>query len=222
MKTIAPIDLEKAKQQIGSMVNWQDETARNFKNPILEQIYGKFNQRLSDLSPELAKANEEYANLRNFQKNEGLNRVLRPGNNIDSASSALKNYNSTVTKGNTGRNIKDLENILVANGSEPFLNTVDDVNAAMDILNIKTTGDSAKANLATTLSIPFLKGIRKYNQIINDVPLNHPFLNKTYENLISPINKVVKNTKGAIVRPLLYRGVPLNGYVQYDEMESDE
>lgn len=221
-QTIAPIDLEKAKQQIGSMVNWQDETARNFKNPILEQIYGKFNQRLSDLSPELAKANEEFANLRNFQKNEGLNRVLRPGNNIDSASSALKNYNSTVTKGNTGRNIKDLENILVANGSEPFLNTVDDVNAAMDILNIKTTGDSAKANLATTLSIPFLKGIRKYNQIINDVPLNHPFLNKTYENLISPINKVVKNTKGAIVRPLLYRGVPLNGYVQYDEMESDE
>lgn len=175
MKTIAPIDLEKAKQQIGSMVNWQDEATRNFKNPILEQIYGKFNQRLSDLSPELAKANEEYANLRNFQKNEGLNRVLRPGNNIDSASSALKNYNSTVTKGNTGRNIKDLENILVANGSKPFLNTVDDVNAAMDLSKSIATGrnfggitDIAKALLVE----PSLKGIRAINRTSIPTKLN--------------------------------------------------
>lgn len=174
-QTIAPIDLEKAKQQIGSMVNWQDETARNFKNPILEQIYGKFNQRLSDLSPELAKANEEFANLRNFQKNEGLNRVLRPGNNIDSASSALKNYNSTVTKGNTGRNIKDLENILVANGSKPFLNTVDDVNAAMDLSKSIATGrnfggitDIAKALLVE----PSLKGIRAINRTSIPTKLN--------------------------------------------------
>lgn len=166
-QTISPIDLQKAKQQIGHMVNWSDETARNYQNPILEQIYNKYNRRLSDLSPELEKANRQFANLRGFQKNEGLNRILKTGNNIDSASSALKNYNSTVTKGNTGRNIKDLENILVANGSEPFLNTVDDINAAMDLNKSITTGRNfgGVTDLAKSLLIePTLRGVRAINK----------------------------------------------------------
>lgn len=166
-QTISPIDLQKAKQQIGHMVNWSDETARNYQNPILEQIYNKYNRRLSDLSPELEKANRQFANLHSFQKNEGLNRILKAGNNIDSASSALKNYNSTVTKGNTGRNIKDLENILVANGSEPFLNTVDDINAAMDLNKSITTGRNfgGVTDLAKSLLIePTLRGVRAINK----------------------------------------------------------
>lgn len=166
-QTISPIDLQKAKQQIGHMVNWSDETARNYQNPILEQIYNKYNRRLSDLSPELEKANRQFANLRSFQKNEGLNRILKAGNNIDNASSALKNYNSTVTKGNTGRNIKDLENILVANGSEPFLNTVDDINAAMDLNKSITTGRNfgGVTDLAKSLLIePTLRGVRAINR----------------------------------------------------------
>nr|DAQ50964.1 MAG TPA: hypothetical protein [Caudoviricetes sp.] len=166
-QTISPIDLQKAKQQIGHMVNWSDETARNYQNPILEQIYNKYNRRLSDLSPELEKANRQFANLRGFQKNEGLNRILKAGNNIDSASSALKNYNSTVTKGNTGRNIKDLENILVANGSEPFLNTVNDINAAMDLNKSITTGRNfgGVTDLAKSLLIePTLRGVRAINK----------------------------------------------------------
>ena len=119
------------------------------------------------MSPELEKANRQFANLRSFQKNEGLNRILKAGNNIDSASSALKNYNSTVTKGNTGRNIKDLENILVANGSEPFLNTVDDINAAMDLNKSITTGRNfgGVTDLAKSLLIePTLRGVRAINK----------------------------------------------------------
>lgn len=165
--TISPIDLEKAKQQIGNMVNWRDEAARNYRNPILEQIYGKYNSRLSNLSPELAAANESFANLRNFKNNEGIRRVLRAGDNIDSASSALKNYNSTVTKGNTGRNIQDLENILVANGEQPFLNIIDDINAAMDLNKSIGTGrnfggvtDAVKALLVE----PTLRGARAFNR----------------------------------------------------------
>lgn len=165
--TISPIDLEKTKQQIGNMVNWQDETARNYRNPILEQIYGKYNSRLSNLSPELQAANENFANLRNFKNNEGLRRVLRAGDNIDSASSALKNYNSTVTKGNTGRNIQDLENILVSNGSEPFLNTIDDINAAMDLSKSIGTGRNfgGVTDIAKSLLVePALRGARAMNK----------------------------------------------------------
>ena len=108
--TIAPIDLQRIKQQVGEMTNWADTTRPKIQNKTLEQIYGKFNKRLIDISPELAMANKEYAKIKNFQNNEGLKRVLRPGDNIDSASTALKNYNTTVTKGNTSRNIQDLEN----------------------------------------------------------------------------------------------------------------
>lgn len=175
--TISPIDLEKAKQQIGNMINWQDEAARNYRNPILEQIYGKYSSRLSNLSPELAAANESFANLRNFKNNEGIRRVLRAGDNIDSASSALKNYNSTVTKGNTGRNIQDLENILVANGEQPFLNTIDDINAAMDLNKSIGTGrnfggitDTVKALLVE----PTLKGARAFNR--TSIPQQMNFL----------------------------------------------
>lgn len=165
--TISPIDLEKAKQQIGNMTNWDDITARNYQNPILEQIYGKYNNRLSQLSPELKLANEEFANLRNFQKNEGLRSILKSGDSIDSASKTLKNYNSTVTKGNTGRNIRDLENTLVNEGYAPFLNDIDDINATMDLLNSRTTGRNflGATDLAKSLLInPTLRGIRGANR----------------------------------------------------------
>lgn len=194
-QTISPIDLQKAKQQIGHMINWSDETARNYQNPILEQIYNKYNRRLSDLSPELEKANRQFANLRGFQKNEGLNRILKAGNNIDSASSALKNYNSTVTKGNTGRNIKDLENILIANGSEPFLNTVDDINAAMDLNKSITTGRNfgGVTDLAKSLLIePTLRGVRAINK--------SRFV-KTLNNLRDNVNPSIIQLLYGVTRP---------------------
>lgn len=164
INSISPLDLQKAKEQIGKMINWADETAKGYKNPILEQLYGKYSARLNELSPELKQANEAFENLRAFQKNEGLRRILRPGDNIDTASSALRNYNSTVTKGNTNRNIQDLENLFVREGAQPFLNDIDDVNAAMDLLNARSTGDSWLANLTTQLSRPALKGVRYLNQ----------------------------------------------------------
>jgi hypothetical protein len=162
--SVSPTDLQKIKEQIGHMVNWSDETAKNYQNPILEQLYGKFNDRLSNLSPELAEVNKEYAKLARFKKNEGLNRILRPTDSIDSASSALKNYNSTVTKGNTNRNIQDLENEFINAGEAPFLKDIDDVNAAMDLLNARSTGDSWLANLATQLTRPALKFARGVNR----------------------------------------------------------
>lgn len=197
-QTISPIDLQKAKQQIGHMVNWSDETARNYQNPILEQIYNKYNRRLSDLSPELEKANRQFANLRSFQKNEGLNRILKAGNNIDSASSALKNYNSTVTKGNTGRNIKDLENILVANGSEPFLNTVDDINAAMDLNKSITTGRNfgGVTDLAKSLLIdPTLRGVRAINRA----------------DLVERLNNLRNNVNPSVIQLLYGATRPFSG-----------
>jgi hypothetical protein len=148
-------------------INWQNSNASE-RQAILKQIYGDFSRRLGNLSPELRKANKEFSKLAKFDDNEGLRRIINPkvidANSIDTASSALRNYNSTVTKGNTNRNIQDLEKLLVDNGKQPFLKDIDDVNAAMDLLNARSTGDSWLANLTTQLSRPALKGVRYLNQ----------------------------------------------------------
>lgn len=162
--SISPIDLHKITTQVGKMVKWDDEVAKNYYNPVLEQLYGKYIGRLNNLSPALKQANKKYSDLMDFQKNEGIRRILNNSNKIDIASSALKNYNSTVTKGNTNRNIQDLERILINEGYEPFLNKIDDVNAAMDLLNVRGTGDSWLANLTTQMTRPVLKARRWLNQ----------------------------------------------------------
>ena len=171
VKDIGRVSAPKLADIMGSIknypINWQTSNAKD-RQALLKQIYGDFSRRLGNLSPELRKANAEYAKLAKFDDNEGLKQIINPSvidaNKIDSASTALRNYNSTVTKGNTNRNIQDLEKLLVANGKQPFLKDIDDVNAAMDLLNARATGDSWLANLTTQLSRPALKGVRYLNQ----------------------------------------------------------
>lgn len=171
VKDIGRVNAPKLADIMGSIKNynidWNKSNAKE-RQAILKQIYGNYSRRLSNLSPELKKANADYAKLAKFDDNEGLKQIINPSvldaNKIDSASSALRNYNSTVTKGNTNRNIQDLEKLLVSKGKQPFLNDIDDVNAAMDLLNARSTGDSWLANLTTQLSRPALKGVRYLNQ----------------------------------------------------------
>ena len=154
------------------MVKWDDEVAKNYYNPVLEQLYGKYIGRLNNLSPALKQANKKYSDLMDFQKNEGIIRILNNSNKIDIASSALKNYNSTITKGNTNRNIQDLERILINEGYEPFLNKIDDVNAAQDILDsIKTGFNFLGANdLRKALTATGLKVGREFNGTMAKYP----------------------------------------------------
>lgn len=149
-------------------IKWDDPNAQ-LTNGILKQIYGDYSRRLGNLSPELRKANKAFSELANFEDNEGVRRILQPAKtgDLDIPSSALRNYNSTVTKGNTNRNIQDLENILVENGKQPFLNDVDDVNAAMDLLTSVKNGRNflGATTLAKGLATPALKGVRALNQM---------------------------------------------------------
>ena len=171
VKDIGRVSAPKLADIMGTIknypINWQTSNAKD-RQALLKQIYGDFSRRLGNLSPELRKANKEYAKLAKFDDNEGLKQIINPSvidaNKIDSASTALRNYNSTVTKGNTNRNIQDLEKLLVANGKQPFLKDIDDVNAAMDLLNARSTGDSWLANLTTQLSRPALRLVRDVNK----------------------------------------------------------
>lgn len=191
-------------------IDWSKTTAKDRQN-ILKQVYGDFQKRLGNLSPELRKANMRYSKLAKFDDNEGVRRIINPnvikGENIDSASSALRNYNSTVTKGNTNRNIQDLEKILVANGKEPFINDIDDVNAAMDLLNIRGTGDSWLANLATQATRPALKLTRAYNRS------NLPQVIENIKNTVTPLaERLLIPTISTGLGKTLYGGVSYDDY----------
>lgn len=202
---VSPKELYDINKNVSNMVRW-DVPDSITKNDVLEQIYGQNAERISNLSPALKDANKVYSDLMDFQKNEGIRNILNKNNKIDTASSALRNYNSTVTKGNTNRNVQDLEKILVENGYEPFINKIDDVNAAMDLLNARTTGDSWLANLATQMTRPVLKAARGVNRRMENIP-------QVYKNIGAEIPEAIRRlmTLGAV------NAIPLQGEVQYND-----
>ena len=188
-------------------LDWSKTTTKDRQN-ILKQLYGDFQRRLGNLSPELRKANAKYSKLARFDDNEGVRRIINPnvikGENIDSASSALRNYNSTVTKGNTNRNIQDLENILVKNGKEPFINDIDDVNAAMDLLTSVQNGRNflGATTIAKGLTTPALKGIRALNRL--GVPEQ---VARAKELLRVPAERLLNPLAVRLMSPTLYGGI---------------
>lgn len=202
---VSPKELYDINKNVSNMVRW-DVPDSITKNDVLEQIYGQNAERISNLSSALKDANKVYSDLMDFQKNEGIRNILNKNNKIDTASSALRNYNSTVTKGNTNRNVQDLEKILVQNGYEPFINKIDDVNAAMDLLNARTTGDSWLANLATQMTRPVLKAARGVNRRMEKIP-------QVYKNIGAEIPEAIRRlmTLGAV------NAIPLQGEVQYND-----
>jgi hypothetical protein len=192
-------------------LDWS-KTSTKDRQSILKQVYGEFQRRLGNLSPELRNANYNYSKLAKFDDNEGVRQIINPniikGENIDSASRALRNYNSTVTKGNTNRNIQDLEKILIENGKEPFLNDIDDVNAAMDLLTQPKTGRNflGAQTLAKGLVTPALKAVRKANQ------MGIPEKVQSIKEALAPLAKLLPpwGAKGAA--NMLYGGVEYNDY----------
>lgn len=199
--TLSASSLQGIKETIGKMSNWKDTTRNDFQNTIPEQIYGKMRGRLEDLSPELAQANKDFASVKSMQEKEGLKRILQPGDKVDSATSALDNFDASYNKGNTFKNVKDLEDLFIREGYEPFVDDIHDIVAAKDLNNIRTTGDSFWASVGTTAAKPLLKLARKYNT--SSIP------NKVY-NLKTAI-------KGLAV-PLMYRP-QLQGNVEYNDYD---
>lgn len=191
--TTSPTDLNKIKQQVGHMVNWSDETAKNYKNPILEQLYGKFRDRLSNLSPELAQANKAFAEAKAFGSGSSrLKSILSPKSSLENATSKLKNYKST------NDNIYQLENELVNEGNAPFLRNIDDANAAIDLLTTPETGINwlgATSLAKNFLTRPAMQAIRGYNRVA-------PKLEGVSDKV-----KQLLTIGGAMSTPTLYGGV---------------
>lgn len=185
-------------------IDWNKTSAKD-KQAILKQIYNDFSRRLNNLSPELRKANKEYSKLANFTNNEGVRRIVKPdairNENIDSASQVLRNYNKTISSGNKNRNIQDLEKILVDNGYEPFLNTIDDINAANELLKSAETGINPLGLLDKGkyyIEKPLLYINRGLNQLGEKISL--PDLSPLAQRLLTPlvVEKTVPKLTGGV------------------------
>lgn len=118
--SIRPIDLQKIKEQVGKMVRWNDETARSYHNPILEQIYGQLESKLSELSPELAEANNLYSKILGVEKATG-------GLNPTTIANKLSDFNnSQQIRSGINKSFEELNNLLPKD--KQFLNRLNALN----------------------------------------------------------------------------------------------
>jgi len=202
--SIAPIDLQKLKEEIGALENWKNVDL-SLKDRLVRQIYNNVDTRLDALSPELKEANDAYSYLKDFRNKEGLNAVLYPADNISSAVQKLSNFENSYTKGNIAKNVKELEELFKKEGQQPFMEDLRDIAAAKDLNNIRTTGDSIQGNIARAAIRPILRT----SQFFNEIPLPKP-ARKTLRKLPKKIQRAsapLSMGTAEDINNLLYGGV---------------
>ena len=192
-------------------IDWTKPKKADIENQILKMISGNFRNRLSDLSPELKAANKAYSYLKNFEKNDGVNQILKgelfKEGQLGGAPRALKSYKSSIDKANNAANLQELENLLVKEGQEPFLNKIDDINAAMDLLKTENTGIGGMASIAKALlTRPVLTAARAANRA--DLPQKI----QNIQNIIAPIGRLLPALGAKGAANMLYGGVEYNDY----------
>lgn len=147
--TVSPIDLQKIKEQIGKMTNWDDITAQQYKNPILEQIYGKFNNRLSELSPDLAEANKIYSSIMDLEKSTG-------GLNPSTIGTKLRDYGTGgQLRSGSSQAINDINNLLPIESR--FLNEAIALNNQRNAQNLlrQNVGESVLNDISRLDNAPY-------------------------------------------------------------------
>ena len=169
--TISPYELLGIRRSASEKIPSFEQGAGRI-NDYKKQLYGKITERLHNISPELAKADSEFSRIAKFKDKEGTKRILQTGDKIDTATTALDNFNTSYSKGNTNKNVQDLENLFVREGYEPFINDIEDIVAARDLNKLNNTGLGSLADVAKNVLVrPSLMGL----QAINRTPLPQVF-----------------------------------------------
>ena len=210
--TVSPLSLQGIKKIVGQMGKWGDETSRGYVEPVIEQVYGKFANRLNELSPEISAANKAFSDLMQYKKNDTVAQILKGDllseGKLGGAPSALKAYKSSINKGSGQANLKSLENLLEKEaGQKPFLNKIDDINAAMDLLKTENTGLGGAASIAKALfTRPILTAVRGANR------MELPQKIQNIKDVLSPIGRLMPALGAKGVANMLYGGVSYDDY----------
>lgn len=178
--TLTPYELVGLRRQVGDLINWDNIAERN-KNKMLSKIYNKFNERINNILPEVAKANKKFSEAQNLlDEKSRLRTILNPNVDIETAITKLENVKPT------NENIYNLEQRLISQGNKPFLNDIADAVAAKDLERSIVNGRNfgGFADLAKNILVkPTLYAARELNK--KGIPQR---VNKKLENTIPVIN----------------------------------
>ena len=176
------------------MVNW-DKAGENTANGVLEQIYGKYADRLNNLSPELANANEAYSALMDAQKSAG-------GIDPRTFGTKLREYNSgTQIRNGMAEALRNLDSTLpIEQRFLPQVNKIQKEYATQKYLE-DNINNGALRNIANFDNLP-LKEQNILNSIAGDeinayknLSLQQGIENDLYNNINGSFNDISKYDK---------------------------
>ena len=164
----------------------------DIEKQILDRVYESWINKLSGLSPELKEASESFSNIRNFQKNEEIRKLLKPkkSESQESAFDVLRKYNNSKMGKSEARNLQDLDNLMKKEGYRGFIDDVEDINA-VESLNAAVKDNILGKAARESLFIPSLRSIREFNRVVD--PLKNSRAAKNFSafrentNVISPL-----------------------------------
>lgn len=143
---VTPESLEGITDWIGQQAKFRDNKyATPYAEPILQQLYGKFSNRLKNISPDLEKSNREFSDLMSKLKALGIDEEKIPANKM---AEIIKNY----VYGN-GKQIRSGQNLVLEDLLSPEL-----------IGNIKELDNAyvAQQQLQKNIGEAILNDISKY------------------------------------------------------------
>ena len=111
---VTPESLEGIVDWIGQQAKFRDNKyATPYAEPILQQLYGKFSNRLKNISPDLVKSNKEFSNLMSKLKALGIDEEKIPSAKM---AEIIKNY----VYGN-GKQVRSGQNVVLEDLLSPDL-----------------------------------------------------------------------------------------------------
>lgn len=202
---ISPKQLYELANNLSEMTTW-GKPGTDLQNNILERLYGSFSGRLKNISPELASAQQAYANLMNNVKQAGGFKTQGEINPRTIAQN-LKNYgNSSQTLNGTAEAFRNLENSMPAD-YERILPQVEYLNAlrnrqaqlqgeaGQSVFNDFSRYQNAPLTTQNVLDTTVPKQVNAYKKLLEQEILQ----NETLKPIMNPANE--KNPRLLLNKP---------------------
>jgi hypothetical protein len=145
---ITPKELYDINRNVSAMTQWNNPNA-GISNDILEQVYGSYANRLNNLSPELAEANNLYSKIMNLEKATG-------GLNPSTIGSKLRDYGSgNQLRSGVSKSFEDINNLLPQ--EQRFLKEAIELNNQRNAQNLlkQEVGESVLNDISRYDNLPY-------------------------------------------------------------------
>lgn len=147
-KTVSPKELYDINRNVSAMTQWNNPNA-GISNDILEQVYGSYANRLNNLSPELAEANNLYSKIMNLEKATG-------GLNPSTIGTKLRDYGTgNQLRSGVSKSFEDINDLLPQ--EQRFLKEAIELNSQRNAQNLlkQEVGESVLNDISRYDNLPY-------------------------------------------------------------------